>query len=41
MRRKPVVRAGLSALLVLGALSGAGGAFSTAAAASGADAPAA
>ncbi|WAP54271.1 S1 family peptidase [Streptomyces sp. S465] len=37
MRRKPVVRAGLSALLVLGALSGAGGAFSTAAAASGAD----
>ncbi|MGW7615859.1 S1 family peptidase [Streptomyces antimycoticus] len=41
MRRKPVVRAGLSALLVLGALSGAGGAFSTAAAASGGDAPAA
>ncbi|MBI0380727.1 S1 family peptidase, partial [Streptomyces albiflaviniger] len=41
MRRKPVVRAGLSALLVLGALSGAGGVFSTAAAASGADAPAA
>ncbi|OPF80692.1 serine protease [Streptomyces antioxidans] len=40
MRRKPVVRAGLSALLVLGALSGAGGAFSTASAASGA-APAA
>ncbi|GHJ33145.1 serine protease [Streptomyces hygroscopicus subsp. sporocinereus] len=37
MRRKPVVRAGLSALLVLGALSGAGGAFSTAAAATGGD----
>ncbi|MFC9225432.1 S1 family peptidase [Streptomyces hygroscopicus] len=41
MRRKPVVRAGLSALLVLGALSGAGGAFSTAAAATGGDTSAA
>ncbi|MEU5271227.1 S1 family peptidase [Streptomyces hygroscopicus] len=41
MRRKLVVRAGLSALLVLGALSGAGGAFSTAAAATGGDTSAA
>ncbi|MET8177649.1 S1 family peptidase [Streptomyces sp. NPDC005336] len=40
MRRKPVVRAGLSALLVLGALSGAGGALSSAAAAPGSAAPA-